>query len=180
MEQRTRRLLNAATPVDLPARARDIPMPSDPSLVPVREVVAAWMTEEAVTYRDGPLGDGSGARHGIRSGDPFPNVPVMFDGEPGPSCRILRGPGATLVLLGRAAGAGGPAQFGGPGGLPITVRRVGEGADVEDHAGALVEALGIDNGAVLVRPDGTVASVGGHAADTSRWITTRLLEPRSG
>jgi len=157
---RSAQMLTAAAMGGRPSGRRGL-HPEPLSLAPVQRVVMAWMPEQAAGYRDGPLDDGSGARQGTRSGDPFPNVPVMFEGEEGPSCRILRGPGATLVLLGRAAGAGGPDEFGGPGGLPIAVRRVGAGADVEDHTGALVEARGLDNGAVRVRPDGAGASVGG-------------------
>ena len=114
----------------------------------LRDRFVAFLTEEAVSYREGPLADGSGHRGGARSGDGWPLSP---------------GAQAELVLLGDAAGDEAPAHFGGPGGIPLTVTRA-----ARDER--LAEAIGRDSGAVLVRPDGAVASVADHADAALAWV----------
>ncbi len=108
--------------------------------------------EEAVSCRDGPLADGSGRDGGARSGDCWP---------------LSRGAQVGLVLLGAAADDPAPEAFGGPHGLRLTVTR----AAVDDH---VAEALGDDSGAVLVRPDGVVATVGEGAQSATAWIRERI------
>jgi hypothetical protein len=159
------------------ARAvRDAVLPLALSLHPVRRKMAGFLSEDAITYRDGPLADGSGAPRHARSGDAFPDAPVLLaDGAPGSSYRLLRGAQATVLLMGRAAEGGAPDELG-EGGFPIAVRRVGPGLDADDPEGRLAAALGIDDGVVLLRPDGVIATVG--TADGARaWMRDRLPAP---
>ncbi len=121
------------------------------SLPVVRHKVVEFLTEEAVSYREGPLADATGG-HGVHSGDGWP---------------LSRGAQAELLLLGRASRGEAPATFGGPAGLPLTVTR----AEVDDD---LAEALGHDSGAMLVRPDGVVATVGPDAESATAWIRERI------
>jgi 2-polyprenyl-6-methoxyphenol hydroxylase-like FAD-dependent oxidoreductase len=132
--------------------ARDHLAPAALSIPALRERLVAFLTEEAVSYRFGPLADGSGHRHGVRSGDVWP---------------LSSGAEAELVLLGGAADDEAPDRFGGPHGFPLTVTRA-----VTDER--LAGAIGSDAGAVLVRPDGVVASVGAHAEDATDWISSKL------
>ena len=131
---------------------RDHLAPVALSIPALRDRFVAFLTEEAVSYRDGPLADGSGHRHGVRSGDGWPLSP---------------GARAELVLLGDAADSDAPAHFGGPGGFPLTVTR----AVTDDH---VAETIGSDTGAVLVRPDGAVASVADHAHTVTEWMSANL------
>lgn len=131
---------------------RDHLVPAALSLPVVRRKLVEFLTEEAVSYREGPLADGSGHHGGARSGDGWP---------------LSRGAQAELVLLGGAAKDAAPDTFGGPQGLPLTVTR----AEVDDH---IAEALGDDSGAVLVRPDGVVATVGEGAQSATAWIRERI------
>jgi len=125
----------------------------------LRDRFVAFLTEEAVGYREGPLADRSGHRGGVRSGDGWP---------------LSSGAQAELVLLGDAAGDDAPGHFGGPDGFPLTVTRA---AGDERFA----EAIGRDSGAVLVRPDGVVASVAEHAEAAMEWVPehvpTRSAQP---
>ncbi len=131
---------------------RDHLVPAALSLPVVRRKLVEFLTEEAVSYREGPLADGTGHHRGARSGDGWP---------------LSRGAQAELVLLGAAAADPAPESFGGPHGLPLTVTR----AQVDDH---LAEALGDDSGAVLVRPDGVVATVGEGAQSATAWMRERI------
>ncbi len=72
-----------------------------------------------------------------------------------------------MVLLGSAAKDDAPTTFGGPDGLRLTVTR----AEVDDH---YAEALGDESGAVLVRPDGVVATVAEDAESATAWIRERI------
>ena len=74
---------------------------------------------------------------------------------------------AELVLLGDAAQDDAPEHFGGPDGFPLTVTRA-----ASDER--LAEAIGRDSGAVLVRPDGAVASVAEHADGAMAWVREQL------
>ena len=121
------------------------------SLPVVRHKLVEFLTEEAVSYREGPLADATSS-HRIHSGDGWP---------------LSRGAQAELLLLGAAAKDAAPDTFGGPNGLPLTVTR----AEVDDH---LAEALGHDSGALLVRPDGAVATVGPDAESATTWIRERI------
>lgn len=121
------------------------------SMPVVRRKMVEFLTEEAVSYREGPLSDATSA-HRVSSGDGWP---------------LSRGAQAELLLLGSAAKDEAPDTFGGPAGLPLTVTR----ADVDDH---LAEALGHDSGALLVRPDGVVATVGPDAQSATTWIRERI------
>ena len=132
--------------------ARNHLMPVAMSLPVVRRRLIEFLTEEAVSYREGPLADGSGHHGGAHSGDGWP---------------LSRGAQAELVLLGEAARDAAPDTFGGPDGLPLTVTR----AEVDGH---LEDRLGHDSGAVLVRPDGIVASVGKDAETATAWMRERI------
>jgi 2-polyprenyl-6-methoxyphenol hydroxylase-like FAD-dependent oxidoreductase len=132
--------------------ARDHLAPVALSIPKLRERFVAFLTEEAVSYRDGPLADGSGHRHGVRSGDGWP---------------LSSGAQAELVLLGDTADDEAPAHFGGPNGFPLTVTRV----VTDEH---VAEAIGSDTGAVLVRPDGIVASVAERAETAMEWLAANL------
>jgi hypothetical protein len=132
--------------------ARDHIAPIALSIPMLRRRFIAFLTEEAVSYRDGPLADGTGNRHGVRSGDGWPLSP---------------GAEAELVLLGDAAKDEAPDTFGGPNGLPLTVTR----AATDDH---IAEILGRESGAVLVRPDGAVASVAEDAETATAWMSANL------
>ena len=154
-------------------RLRDALAPLVLSLPPAQRRIRGFLTEEDITYRDGPLADGSGSHHGVRSGDAFPDVPLTYPDGPWSSYRLLRGSEATLVAAEPGAGEGPAPGFGGAGGFPVTVRRIGPGLDAEDPDGRLADALGA--AAVLVRPDGVVASVVDEPAGARAWVEERLL-----
>jgi len=143
------------------------------SLPPVQRRMHGFLTEDDITYRGGPLTDGSGSRHGVRSGDGFPDVPLRFPEGPGSSYRLLRGAEATLVLADGAESGDSDLAFGDAGGFPVTVRRIGPGLDAEDPEGRLAEALGAR--AALVRPDGVVATLADEPAAARAWIAERLV-----
>ena len=145
-------MLKAAMATGATRLARDHVAPIALSMPVLRRNVIAFLTEEAVSYGNGPLADGTGHRHGARSGAVWPLSP---------------GAEAELVLLGGAAKDAAPATFGGPGGFPLTVTR----AVVDDR---IAEALGSDSGAVLVRPDGAVASVADDAETATAWMRERI------
>ncbi|MGD9695486.1 MAG: FAD-dependent monooxygenase [Thermoleophilia bacterium] len=142
--------------------------------------VSGVLEEGAITYSEGPLSNRRGAGGAVRSGDAFPDVTVAMDGVPVSSQRLLRDAEATLVLLGDAGLGGAPARIGaGEGGIPVTVRRVGPGLDAEDTDGRLERALGLRRGAVLVRPDGVIATVGRRSTDAADWARDRLGATRA-
>ncbi len=145
-------MLKAAMATGAKRFARDHVAPAALSMPVARHKLIAFLTEEAVSYADGPLADGTGHRHGAHSGAVWPLSP---------------GAQAELVLLGDAAKDAAPDTFGGPDGFPLTVTR----ADVDDH---IADALGSDSGAVLVRPDGAVASVGKDAETATAWMRERI------
>jgi 2-polyprenyl-6-methoxyphenol hydroxylase-like FAD-dependent oxidoreductase len=145
-------LLKAAMATGPLRFARNHLAPIALSIPQLQRQFVAFLTEEAVSYRHGPLADGSGHRHGARSGEVWPLSP---------------GAQAELILLGDAARDEAPETFGGPNGFPLTVTRV-------DPDGRRAVALGQDSGAVLVRPDGVVASVGADAATAMAWFSQHL------
>ena len=146
------------------------------SLGPVQRRLRGFLTEDDVTYRDGPLADGSGSgREGARSGDAFPDVVVTGPGGRRSSYTLLRGAQATLVLTGEATAEEPALRFGAGDGPPVAVRRIGAGRDAEDPEGRLAAALG--GGAALVRPDGVIATLTGGAAGAADWIRERLPAP---
>ncbi len=140
--------------------ARDHVAPVALSMPQLQRQFIAFLTEEAVNYRHGPLADGTAVPHGARSGDVWP---------------LSAGAQAELVLTGDARDAEVPETFGGPNGLPLTVTRVPDG----DAAGAVgtgsTGRAGLANGAILVRPDSVVASVAADAATALEW-SSRLLQ----
>ncbi len=135
--------------------ARDHLAPIALSIPELQRLAVTFLTEESINYRHGPLADGTGYRHGVHSGEVWP---------------LSQGAQAELILLGTAADDEAPETFGTPDGFPLTVTR----ARVNSR---LAEALGQENGAVLVRPDGIVASVGKDATTVLAWIT-QYVRPR--
>jgi hypothetical protein len=137
-----------------PARfARDHLAPIAVSIPELRRRFVAFLTEEAVSYRHGPLADGTGHRHGAHSGDVWP---------------LSLGAQAELVLVGDASRDGDvPQTFAGPNGFPLTVTRAGADSPA-------ARALGHDRGAILVRPDGVVASLADDAATATASFTRCL------
>jgi 2-polyprenyl-6-methoxyphenol hydroxylase-like FAD-dependent oxidoreductase len=167
------RMLRGAMASGLTRAARDAVVPLALSLAPVQRRMAGFLSEDTITYRDGPLADGRGSHRHARSGDAFPDAPVRLpDGSVGSCYRLFRGAQAAAVMLGAAAQGDAPAELG-VGGPPIAARRIGPGLDAEDHEGRLAAALGIDDGLVLVRPDGVIATVG-TADDARAWMRERL------
>jgi 2-polyprenyl-6-methoxyphenol hydroxylase-like FAD-dependent oxidoreductase len=145
-------LLKAAMATGPLRFGRDHLAPIALSVPALRKKFVSFLTEESITYHNGPLADGTGNRHGVRSGECWPLTP---------------GAQAELILLGDAADDEAPDTFGGANGLPLTVTR----AVVNEH---IAEALGSDSGAVLVRPDGVVASVGKDAQTVTAWISENI------
>ncbi len=146
------RMLRAGLATGVLGFTRDHVAKAAMSVAAVRRQLVRFLTEEAINYRKGPLADGTGHRQAARSGDHW---------------GLAAGAQAELVLLGTAAHDDVPDTFGGPHGFPLTVTRV-----AGDQR--LAKALGRQNGAVLVRPDGVVASVGNDAATVMRWATKLL------
>lgn len=118
----------------------------------VQRRVLSFLTEESVNYRNGPLSDDSGTHGGAQSGDVWP---LSFGAQ------------AELVLLGDASRDQAPTMFGGAQGFPLTVTRIDEDSRIADRLGSV-------HGAVLVRPDGVVASVGKNAAEVAEWMDKKL------
>ena len=137
--------------------ARDHLAPLALSIPALQRQFIAFLTEEAVSYRHGPLADGTGHRHGARSGDVWP---------------LSAGVQAELFVIGGDCEGEAPETFGGPQGLPLSVTRI----PADDHWGA---ALGHGSGAVLVRPDGVIASVGQDVATATRWCSQHLRGART-
>ncbi|MDG2424592.1 MAG: FAD-dependent monooxygenase [Phycisphaerales bacterium] len=155
---------------------RSILVPLATSIGPVRRKIIGMLTEDSVSYREGPLAGirREHASHG--PGDGFPDRLVSVSGLPSSSTCLLRDVGPTVVIFGEQCDLG-SLSFGLEGnGLPIAIKRVGPGGDAEDPKGALAHAMGLtDGGMVLVRPDGVIAAVGDTVAELSAWCQDRLM-----
>ncbi|WP_448627168.1 FAD-dependent monooxygenase [Geodermatophilus sp. URMC 64] len=95
---------------------------------------------------------------GGRPGTRAPHVPVVRDGGTGSVLDLF---GRDLVLLAGAKGdrwCAAAEQAAAASGVPLTAHTVAAAGSVVDADGRFAEAFGVDeDGAVVVRPDGTVA-----------------------
>jgi hypothetical protein len=116
---------------------RDRLLPGVLSIGAVQRKFTTFLIEDSINYRKGPLSDGS-RRGSVCSGDNWP---------------LSAGAEAELLLPSDVDRATAPATFGGPNGFPLTVTSL---------AAADPRSLRLSNhrAAILVRPDGIVASVG--------------------
>ena len=169
-------LLEAASKTGPVARGvRSVVLPMVSSIGPARRKMVSMLTEDNVTYRDGPLA-GIRRRHATHGpGDAFPDVLISINSDSRPSTDLLRNSAATLVILGADQEVSG-ISFGFEGkGFDITTRRVGEGSDAEDPDGKLAGSVGLSgDGLVLVRPDGVIAAVAEDQAGIQDWCESRL------
>ncbi len=149
--RKTSLLLRAAM-LDGPVqRLRDRLAPALLSLAATQRIFTSFLMEESITYRGGALSDGS-RRGAVHSGDGW---------------SLSGGAQAELVLMGQFDIAGIPATFGGPDGFPLTVTTL-----TPDDPRA--SRLPPGPAALLVRPDGAVASIGSDLRDVLAW-QSRLL-----
>jgi 2-polyprenyl-6-methoxyphenol hydroxylase-like FAD-dependent oxidoreductase len=116
---------------------RDRLLPGVLSIGAVQRKFTTFLIEDSINYRKGPLSDGS-RRGSVCSGDNWP---------------LSAGAEAELLLPSDVDRAKAPATFGGPNGFPLTVTSL---------AAADPRSLRLSNrrAAILVRPDGIVASIG--------------------
>jgi 2-polyprenyl-6-methoxyphenol hydroxylase-like FAD-dependent oxidoreductase len=143
-------LLLEAAMVEGPLKAiRDRVLPAALSLSAVQNMFSTFLMEETVDYRKGPLADRSG-RGPTRSGD-FWGLDV--------------GSQAALVLVGDIDESQAPKTLGGPDGIPLTTS-----AMVPDDPRAMLLP---NRAALLIRPDGIVASIGDDIDEAMEW--ERLL-----
>lgn len=126
---------------------------------------AAVVSQCALTYRDGPLGDPAlpDAGH-LQAGDRVPDVELgdrhLYE--------LLRGRRVVVAVLG---GAEDDVQW--PGDLAVDVVRIG--TEVPDPRNGLAAALGVDRGAVVIRPDGHLGCVAhGDPGDARERVRTYL------
>ncbi|WP_375489375.1 FAD-dependent monooxygenase [uncultured Jatrophihabitans sp.] len=142
-------LLEAAMLTEPLRSMRDHLLPLALSVPAVQHGLRTFLTEEAISYHDAsPLADGTGDKHSVRSGDGWP---------------LASGAEAELILFGDAARVDVPATFGAPDGFPLTIVRADAG-----HPQA--HSVPRDTAAVLVRPDGVVATVARDAATAMAWL----------
>ncbi|MEE2906742.1 MAG: FAD-dependent monooxygenase, partial [Planctomycetota bacterium] len=170
-------LIRNATRTSRMARGvRSFLIPLATSIGPVRRKLVGMLTEDNVTYRDGPLAGirRSHVSHG--PGDGFPDRFISMNGQEMSSTHLLRNAGPTVVVFGDDQDLSG-LTFGFDGkGMPVVKKRVGSGGDAEDSEGVLARTLGLhDGGLVLVRPDGVIAAVGQEAGELQAWCQDRLL-----
>ncbi len=118
------------------------------SLPVVAHRLRAFLTEESISYHKSPLADGTGNRRTLRSGDGWP---------------LASGAEAELVLFGDTDRDNLPATFGGPDGFPLTITRA-----TAEHP--LTQAIPRGTGAVLIRPDGVIATIAPDAATAMTWL----------
>jgi hypothetical protein len=116
---------------------RDRLLPGILSIEAVQRRFTTFLIEESINYRKGPLSDGSG-RGAVRSGDNWP---------------LSAGAEAELLLPSDVDRAKAPTTFGGPNGFPLTVTSL---AAADPRSSRLSNR----RAAILVRPDGIVASIG--------------------
>jgi 2-polyprenyl-6-methoxyphenol hydroxylase-like FAD-dependent oxidoreductase len=131
---------------------RDRVMPVALSLPALQHAFTSFLTEDSINYRNGPLADRS-SRGRVRSGDGWP----------------LTGPAqAELLLFGDFTPTATPTRFGGTKGLPLTITKP---APDDPRASRWQH----EQVAVLVRPDGIVASISDHVDGALRWES--MLSP---
>jgi 2-polyprenyl-6-methoxyphenol hydroxylase-like FAD-dependent oxidoreductase len=138
-------LLRAAMAEGAVKALRDRVIPAALSLSAVQNIFSSFLMEETIDYRTGPLSDGSGHRE-IRSGD-FWGLDV--------------GSEAALVLAGDIDASTAPGTFGGAHGIPLTVSTL----KPEDPRAQRLP----DRAAILIRPDGIVATIGKEIDQVFDW-----------
>ncbi|MBG84936.1 MAG: hypothetical protein CMJ40_10390 [Phycisphaerae bacterium] len=139
----------------------------------IRKRAMSFLTEDFVSYRDGPLAGVRSGWTGHGSGDAFPDFMIrMNDGDDRAAIHLLKEPGFTLVVIGdpdeprvivdsfiRAS-------------IDLHVRRVCTGGDAEDIDGRLADAFELPAGGyVLVRPDSFIAVVSNDAGRVTEWLS---------
>ena len=109
----------------------------------------SFLTEESISYhKTSPLADGTGNRRAVRSGDGWP---------------LVSGAQAELILFGSVRQHDLPTTFGGPLGFPLTVTHA-------DSRHPLSHALPRGTAAVLVRPDGVIATIAHDVPTAMAWL----------
>jgi hypothetical protein len=115
----------------------------------VQHGLRAFLTEESISYhKSSRLADGTGNGHTVRSGDGWP---------------LASGAEAELVLFGNADHDDTPTTFGRPDGFPLTITQA-----TAEHP--LAHAIPRGTGAVLIRPDGVIATIARDASTAMAWL----------
>jgi len=139
-------LLKAAMAEGPVKSVRDRLLPHVLSLAAVQRKFTSFLIEDSINYRKGPLSDGSG-RGAARSGNGW---------------GLSVGAEAELLLFGDVDRAKAPTKFGGPNGFPLTVTNVA----ADDPRSS---RLSNRRGAILLRPDGIIASSGSDIDAVLSW-----------
>tara|TARA_B100001059_G_scaffold198411_1_gene204254 strand:+ start:231 stop:1805 length:1575 start_codon:yes stop_codon:yes gene_type:complete len=139
----------------------------------IRKRAMAFLTEDFVSYRDGPLADVRSVSSSHASGDAFPDCLIrMRDGDHRPAIDLLKDPGFTLVIIGDHEEPRDLLGDFSKAGTALHIRRVATGGDAEDNEGRLIDAFDLpDGGFVLVRPDSFIAVVSEDAERLVAWFS---------
>ena len=128
------------------------------------EILSARVGQLLVSYRDGPLGQQTPAG-ALGAGDRLPDVEIG-----GTSLyHRLRGGGVTVAVFGGETDVGALARFGDA----VRIWHV----DADDPDGVFARALGLAQGAAVIRPDiylGAVVAGATPADAIAAWLATRL------